>query len=63
MPDSTPRPLLPGPPRTLAERVATWVRSAFLGRLLVVGLLLMVLEALGEGVGEGVGTGDEEERS
>jgi multicomponent Na+:H+ antiporter subunit A len=31
--------------------------------LIVVGLLLMVLEALGEGVGEGVGTGDEEERS
>ena len=33
------------------------------GYLIVVGLLLMVLEALGEGVGEGVGTGDEEERS
>lgn len=46
MPDSTPRPLLPGPPRSVADRAATWLRTAFLGRLLVVGVLLKIAGAL-----------------
>lgn len=45
MPD-TPRPLLPGPPRSVADRAVTWLRTAFLGRLLLVGLLLKVAGAL-----------------